>query len=78
MAPPPGVSRVPSHPLSPHCAVHRMPEAFTGHKDSNCLLPSVSLWGKAFLGRVWVWGVVSPSAQCYSVTLLQCYSIVLA
>lgn len=56
-----------------------MLEAFTGNKDSNCLLPSFSLWGKAFLGGVWVCGgVVFPSAQCYSVTLLQCYSIVLA
>lgn len=66
MAPPPGVSGVRSRPLSPQCAVHRVSEAFTGKKDSNCLLSGFSLWRKG-TGV----GVGSPSAGCYNVTMLQ-------
>lgn len=70
MAPPIGVSRDPSHPLFPHCAVHRMLEAFTGNKDSNCLLPGFSLWGKAFLGRV-----CGACLHLHNVTMSHCYNV---
>lgn len=75
MAPPPGVRRA-THCPHPHCAVHRMLEAFTGNKDSNCVLPSLSLWGKVFLGGVWVWvwGCGGRCLHLHNVTLSHCYN----
>lgn len=61
-----GVSRVPSCPLSPQCAVRRVSEAFTGNKDSNCLLSGFGLWWKGTGGGGGV--SICRMLQCHNVT----------